>query len=149
MENNYIVYMHKNKMNGKVYIGTTKQSFKKRCGNNGSQYKSQPFYKSIKKYGWNNFEHIILFENLTKKDAEEKEIETIKYYKSNREEYGYNINKGGFGKEKKEGNVIFNISMPIELKEELKIQAKKLGLSLTTYIRFKLNEMVKSEGDSK
>ena len=63
-ENNYTVYMHKNKINGKVYIGITSQQPVKRRWRKGSCYKNcNKFYKAIQKYGWNNFEHIILFEN--------------------------------------------------------------------------------------
>lgn len=95
MNNNYVVYMHKNKINGKVYIGITSNSPKRRwdCGRG---YKNQIlFYRSIQKYSWDNFEHIILFENLTKEEAEQKEIELIKQYKSNNKKYGYNIANGG------------------------------------------------------
>lgn len=94
VENNYTVYMHKNKINGKVYIGITSQQPVKRRWRKGSCYKNcNKFYKAIKKYGWNNFEHIILFENLTEKEACNKEIELIKKYNSIRN--GYNILQGG------------------------------------------------------
>ena len=144
-ENNYIVYMHKNKINGKIYIGITKQLFKKRCGNNGEQYKKQSFYKAIIKYGWDNFEHIILYEKLTQKEAEQKEIELINYYKSNNKKYGYNIDKGGIKKKKTEGNVTINVIIPIELKQKIKEKSNKIGLSLATYIRYKLTEIVNED----
>lgn len=146
MKNNYIVYMHKNKINDKVYIGITKQSLKQRCGNNGEQYKRQTFYKAIEKYGWDNFEHIILYENLTQKEAEEKEIELIDYYKSNNQRYGYNIDKGGIKKKKTEGNITINVIVPIELKQKLKEKSQKKGMSLATYIRYKLTEII-NKGD--
>ena len=92
---NYKVYKHINKINNKVYIGITQQDLKKRW-QNGYGYKEQKyFYSAIKKYGWNNFEHIVLFDNLTEEQAIEKEIELIKQYKSNNRKYGYNISQGG------------------------------------------------------
>lgn len=101
VENNYTVYMHKNKINGKVYIGITKQKPERRYGNNGINYKkSLRFYNAIKKHKWENFEHIILFSNLTKENAEQREIELIAYYKSNNDKYGYNIANGGNSKGK-------------------------------------------------
>ena len=94
MENNYTVYMHKNKINGKVYIGTTCQQPAKRRWRQGSTYKECPkFYKDIKKYGFNNFEHIILFEKLNQEEAFKKEIELIEKYNSINK--GYNVLKGG------------------------------------------------------
>ena len=93
-EHNYTVYMHKNKINGKVYIGITCQYPIKRRWRQGSCYKScKKFYRAIEKYGWDNFEHIILYENLTEKDACNKEIELINKY--NCIKNGYNILKGG------------------------------------------------------
>ncbi|WP_298061692.1 NUMOD3 domain-containing DNA-binding protein [uncultured Rikenella sp.] len=91
---NYTVYMHKNKINGKVYIGITKRNPKYRW-NNGKGYYNQVFKKAIDIYGWDNFEHIILFTNLSKEEAEQKEIELIKKYNSSNSKYGYNISKGG------------------------------------------------------
>lgn len=91
----YCVYMHVNKINGKIYIGITRQTVEQRWKTNGKGYKKQCFYKAIKKYGWNNFNHIILFDKLTKEEAESKEKELISYYKSNNSEFGYNIENGG------------------------------------------------------
>ena len=145
IRNNYTVYMHKNKINGKVYIGVTSQNIKWRFGKEGEQYKNQPFYKAIKKYGWNNFEHIILYENLTKKEAGIKELELIKKYKANQKEFGYNIKLGGFGETKKDGNVKINVLLPVKLKEDLIKKANEIGMSLNTYIRFKLIEILENE----
>ena len=50
----------------KYYIGITSQAVNKRW-KNGKGYKSSPyFYNAIQKYGWNNFEHNILFTDLKK-----------------------------------------------------------------------------------
>lgn len=90
----FTIYMHKNKINQKVYIGITSQSCQLRWRRAGEGYKQQPkFYNAIQKYGWDNFEHIILFENLTEEEADLKEIALIKLYNSIAN--GYNIQKGG------------------------------------------------------
>lgn len=93
----YAVYRHRNKINGKVYIGITRQNPPAaRWGSNGCNYKSSPhFYAAIQKYGWDNFEHIILFQNLTKEEACLKEQELITKYNATDREYGYNSTSGG------------------------------------------------------
>ncbi len=92
----YIVYKHTNSLNNKVYIGITSQKPEQRWGINGANYKSSPhFYLAIQKYGWNNFEHEILFTNLSKEDACLKEQELIKFYNSMDKEFGYNQTSGG------------------------------------------------------
>lgn len=90
----FTVYMHKNKINGKVYIGITGQDPKVRW-NNGIGYRRSHFANAIKKYGWDNFEHIILYSGLTKEQACKKEIELIRDYHSTDSEHGYNIATGG------------------------------------------------------
>ena len=92
----YTVYQHKNKINGKIYIGITMQKPENRWGNNGNNYKSSPhFYSAIQKYGWDNFEHNILFTNLTKEEACLKEQELIHYFNSMNRDFGYNSTSGG------------------------------------------------------
>lgn len=92
---NYTVYLHKNLKNQKVYIGQTSQSIQKRW-NNGKGYVSSPhFYAAIQKYGWDNFEHIILKEKLTAEEADYWEKYYISLYQSQQPEKGYNILSGG------------------------------------------------------
>ena len=91
---NYTVYMHRFP-NGKVYIGITSQKPEYRWGN-GSHYKGQSLvFNAILKYGWENIEHIILFERLSKNEAERKERELIAVYDSTNIKNGYNIELGG------------------------------------------------------
>ena len=92
----YIVYQHKNKINGKNYFGITSRKPEERWGHNGCKYKTSPhFYSAIQKYGWDNFEHNILFDNLTKEEACTKEQELIKKYNSMNRKFGYNLITGG------------------------------------------------------
>jgi group I intron endonuclease len=98
------VYMHKNKTNGKVYIGITSRDVKDRWGLDGSRYGEQQmaFKCAIDKYGWDGFEHIIVAENLTQQEASDMEIFLIDAYKSNcrryyNPSYGYNMTDGGEG----------------------------------------------------
>ena len=92
----YTLYQHRNKINGKIYIGITRRSPTERWGSRGSRYYSSPHFNSaIKKYGWDNFEHIILLENLTQEEASQKEKEYIALFHSNEREYGYNETTGG------------------------------------------------------
>jgi group I intron endonuclease len=90
---NYIVYKH-TCPNGKVYIGITSQAPQTRWAN-GRGYTSVLFKHAIQKYGWENIKNEILYEGLTREQAEQKEIELIALYKSNQREYGYNLAKGG------------------------------------------------------
>ena len=93
MNINYCVYMHVSP-NGKKYIGMT-QNYLKRWRNGLGYRNNKYFYNAIQKYGWDNFEHIIVAEKLSQHDAEIIEIELISKYKSNQKEYGYNHAKGG------------------------------------------------------
>lgn len=93
-EKNYTVYKH-TAPNGKVYIGITGCDVLRRWQGGRNYKNNKHFDNAINKYGWDNIKHEILFFNLTKEEAEQKEIELIAYYKSNRNEYGYNIENGG------------------------------------------------------
>ena len=89
----YCVYLHKNKNNGKCYVGITSRKPRERW-QYGNGYRRQPkFFNAILKYGWDNFEHIILENNLNEEEALEKETYYIKKYNSI--ENGYNILEQG------------------------------------------------------
>lgn len=93
----YCVYLHRNKINNKVYIGQTK------FGDNpnkrwlkGEGYNTQPyFYEDIKRYGWDNFDHTILANNLTLEQANSLEKDFIEAYESLNPSLGYNQMAGG------------------------------------------------------
>ena len=96
MENNYTVYMHISP-SGKRYIGITSMEPEKRW-NNGTGYpNNKHFTNAIKKYGWDNFEHIIIATDLSEEQAKEMEIELIREWDSTNPSKGYNITKGGEG----------------------------------------------------
>ena len=93
----YSVYMHVNKVNDKKYIGITKQTPEARWGTNGRNYQNRcpHFWSSIQKYGWNNFEHIVVASGLSKEDACNMEIDLIAKYRTQDKNFGYNILEGG------------------------------------------------------
>lgn len=93
----YKIYVHINKINGKIYIGQTSQNNPTRRWNtDGSGYKDNThFWNSIQKYGWNNFEHIILLDNLSLEMANIIEEELIRKYNSTNPKIGYNLRYGG------------------------------------------------------
>lgn len=93
----YIVYSHVNKVNGKVYIGQTCRKPNERWRNGKGYIGNDHFYRAILKYGWDNFEHNILFEGLSQDEANEKEIELISFYDSTDYNKGYNQTIGGDG----------------------------------------------------
>ena len=92
-KNNYKVYIHIFP-NEKVYIGITCQEDVNNRYCKGKAY-NRYFTNAVKKYGWDNIIHKVLFDNLSKEDACKKEIELITLYKSNNPDYGYNLSSGG------------------------------------------------------
>ena len=104
MNKQYIVYCHINKINNKKYIGITK-NIKNRWRANGAGYYNYKkdsqhqsyFYNAIQKYGWDNFQHIILLKNLTFEEACQYQKKYIKDLNLQDEKYGYNMTSGGEG----------------------------------------------------
>lgn len=93
----YIVYMHKNKANGKRYIGITHHTEdpNRRWLNGRGYFKNKHFSDAIKKYGWDGFDHIVLERGLAKKEACMIEQNLISQYRTQDKKYGYNITSGG------------------------------------------------------
>ena len=91
------IYLLKNKINGKVYIGQATDLHRRKSS---YQYPSvharqrRPIIHAIKKYGWNNFNFSIL-EACPLTELNAKEIHWINQYQSTNREKGYNISAGG------------------------------------------------------
>ena len=125
MENNiYTVYVHINKITNKTYVGQT-NNLQRRWRNNGIEYynygKSDAdqsiFWKAIQTYGWDNFEHIVLKENLTLEEANYWEEYYMNFYHSRYFENGYNIREAGS-----------NGALSEKTKQKLSDLAKERGL---------------------
>lgn len=91
----YCLYAHINPLNDKTYIGISK-NVKKRWGGKEKAYKNCTIIgRALRKYGWDNFIHVVICDGLTKEEACEKEKQWIFAYK--RDGYSYNITDGGEG----------------------------------------------------
>lgn len=113
----FTVYQHINKTNQKRYIGITQQNVTRRWRFDGSGYKNNPyFWHAIQKYGWDNFDHIIIKTGLSQQEACEMERDLIAQYQSNDLVHGYNIADGGQ----------FNI-MPLSTRQRMSAERKGKG----------------------
>lgn len=69
---------------------------RQRCLGGGVGYQHcNRFWNAIKKYGWKNFEHIVLIDGLSLEMANLLEEELIRKYNSTNDKIGYNISYGG------------------------------------------------------
>lgn len=98
-ENNYCVYQHISPSN-KSYFGIHKGNDVRKRWANGLGYRTQTvFFRAIVKYGWDNFQHKVLYKNLSEQEAKKKEKELINKYKTNasnkNHKNGYNMTPGG------------------------------------------------------
>lgn len=104
----FIFYVHLAKFKNEygnygMYFGITEQKLKDRWRKDGKGYKKRNknddnysyFWNSINKHGWDNFEHIVLVENLKKDDAKKIETFFITKFNTHDRKYGYNGTLGG------------------------------------------------------
>ncbi len=98
---NYCVYMHivPKEISGyaydKRYVGITSRNPEERWGKDGENYSRQFFGHAIQKYGWDNIQHVIVYEGLTQNEASQKEMELIEKYETKLGYKGYNASNGG------------------------------------------------------
>ena len=95
-----IIYIIKNKLNDKVYIGQTttniKTRFNQHCKNSTLKSRHYKLYNAIKKYGKDKFYIEILEQGVDINKLDEREIYYIEKYNSYLK--GYNSTKGGDGR---------------------------------------------------
>ena len=91
MEQTWCVYKHTLKDSHLCYVGQTNNTAQRW---KPSAYKTCPkFYSAIQEYGWDNFTHEILKDNLTLEEANYWEEYYITFYNSQTE--GWNLDSGG------------------------------------------------------
>ena len=95
MQSYGIIYLLWNKCNNKFYVGQTILKFKDRlnCHKNDSKKKNNKINRAISKYGWNNFDKLILDVAHSKEDLDQLEIFYIDKFQAIK--FGYNIRFGG------------------------------------------------------
>lgn len=95
-----IIYIIKNRLNDKVYIGQTttdiKTRFNQHCKNSTLKSRHYKLYNAIKKYGKEKFYIEILEQGVDINKLDEREIYYIEKYNSYLK--GYNSTKGGDGR---------------------------------------------------
>lgn len=138
----YYVYIH-TCPNGKRYIGTTIQNPTHRW-NNGRGYRSQLFYRAIKKYGWDNIDHKV-FKTISEETMFFWEIVLIHKYNTTNQKYGYNISSGG------KGNIGFHHSDTTKAKMSCirKNNTWNCGLHLPDEVRLKISRTKKGVPNDK
>lgn len=92
------VYKVTNMINGKLYVGRTK-NFKERVHYHQTKYTTKkeynkPLYKAMRKYGIENFRFEIIQSGLTNSESNKLESEMIKELHSLVGENGYNVSPG-------------------------------------------------------
>lgn len=104
-----VIYLIRNRLNGKVYVGQTTHPFKIRYsgGKWWEQSHNVHLKSAVQKYGIDSFD---LMENydvaFSKQELDIKEIIYINLHMSNNREYGYNKRSGGAnGKHSKESKI--------------------------------------------
>lgn len=93
----YCVYIHTNKINGKKYVGQTIHGDNpNERWKNGKGYKGVTYFRNaIEKYGWDNFDHEIVANNLTADEADNFERLLIEKLDLRNPDKGYNLESGG------------------------------------------------------
>ena len=131
-DNNYCVYIHRNVINNKSYIGITKHGddlerrWKNGDGyltkNKDGKYNQARFAYAIQKYGWHNFEHIIWDNNLYENEAKRLEVMLIALFDTTNSNYGYNISPGGQSFDMTDVDIVKRTMSVVESKNQKRIQ---------------------------
>jgi len=110
---NGFIYKYTNKIDGKIYIGQTIdiETRKWTHEHNAKIMHKFFFYRAIRKHGIENFSFEIVEECDTSL-LNEREIYWIKHFKSNNDNYGYNMTCGGSGAGFGEGHPMFGRKRP-------------------------------------
>lgn len=134
------IYSITNLINGKIYIGKTEESFKRRWWHhiaclNGNYHNNKHLQSSWNKYGQDNFEFEIIHVYNNEEDLNVVEIEFIEKFDSFNN--GYNLTKGG------EGNVGMKHTTESKSKIGEKNRLNMTGKKMSEETKLKMSESAK------
>lgn len=136
--NNYTVYVHTNKTNNKKYVGITKNRPEERWQHGEGYIGNKNFYNDIVEYGWDEFDHDIIETHLSRMDAAIMEAELIKEYKSDINDFGYNISPGmtKYICDDDNNTAAFTLRIPTKMKSQLEYIAESEYRTLNNMITY-------------
>lgn len=130
------IYKITNKITKKIYIGKSKNIGNRwtvhKCPSTQEAEYQSPLYKSMKKYGNDNF-YIEILEECLEHELDEKEKFYIEKYKSRDKEIGYNIKKGGEGGPIHYGQENGNSKLSLEEVKDLRVKRRNGESCVKTY----------------
>jgi len=95
---NFCIYILQNRINNKIYVGQTnsvKKRLEKHKMDSKSSRPSMIISRALNKYGFENFNFILIEENLSLEDANYWEVFYIQFFQSKNKLFGYNLKDGG------------------------------------------------------
>lgn len=147
------IYIIKNKINDKVYIGQTTQSvaerFKQHCKPSEHKRHKYTLYRAMSKYGVENFYYEIIEENIPIDELDTKEIYYIEKYNSYVKNNGYNSTKGGDGRLVNKIQDVEYIILEIKKGRFISDIAKEIGVHPYTIRRCLIRNGIKNSNDLK
>lgn len=135
-----IIYLIKNNISGKCYVGLTTKSLDTRWKQHLKEAKKnnpRPLYSSIRKYGEEAFVIVVLEDVVSLDKLQESERKWIKYFSSDDNDSGYNLTPGGNG---------FIGSPPEEMRK--KISASLLGHTKSVETKEKIAAALRGKSHS-
>lgn len=112
-----LIYKYTNKINGKIYIGQTRQSLQERDKRHINAKDNTYFHRALQNYGRDNFTLEVVEDDIPLDQLDEKERYYINFYESfHTTGKGYNLTEGGQGEHWTTGRQILNISQVKEIR---------------------------------
>lgn len=154
----WCVYIHTAPC-GKRYVGITCKPPEHRWNHGRGYIQNAHFFTAIQKYGWDNFEHTVVADQLSKSEACSMEQQLISEYRTQDREFGYNKSSGGelsgLGvkaspelkariSERLKGKNNHNYGKHLSEETRRKLSEAKLGTKLSLETRRKIGEANKN-----
>ena len=101
-----MVYAARNKVDGKVYVGQTRNLEKRKSRHKSRAQRDErgAFYGAIREHGFQAFEWAVLSDTSDQNEMNRQEHESILKFKANNPQYGYNKNLPWFTVSQEEVN---------------------------------------------